>query len=213
MNWFRYLLPREDKFFDLFNRHSALLVQGAEALQQLLEGGENVELHCRRIVELENEADAVTQEVLLAVRRSFITPFDRGDIKDLIQSMDDAIDMMHKAVKTVTLFERRHFEPQMREMGALTVQAAKVTAKAIPLLQNIAANSAQVSALAQEVMKLEERADQLHEEGLKALFRTEGPANPMAYIIGSEIYSELERVMDRFEDVANEISGVMIENV
>jgi uncharacterized protein Yka (UPF0111/DUF47 family) len=70
-----------------------------------------------------------------------------------------------------------------------------------------------VSALAQEVMKLEERADQLHEEGLKALFRTEGPANPMAYIIGSEIYSELERVMDRFEDVANEISGVMIENV
>jgi predicted phosphate transport protein (TIGR00153 family) len=211
MNWFRYLLPREDKFFDLFNRHSALLVQGAEALQQLLEGGENVELHCRRIVELENEADAVTQEVLLAVRRSFITPFDRGDIKDLIQSMDDAIDMMHKAVKTVTLFERRHFEPQMREMGALTVQAAKVTA--IPLLQNIAANSAQVSALAQEVMKLEERADQLHEEGLKALFRTEGPANPMAYIIGSEIYSELERVMDRFEDVANEISGVMIENV
>jgi predicted phosphate transport protein (TIGR00153 family) len=213
MNWFRYLLPREDKFFDLFNRHSALLVQGAEALQQLLEGGENVELHCRRIVELENEADAVTQEVLLAVRRSFITPFDRGDIKDLIQSMDDAIDMMHKAVKTVTLFERRHFEPQMREMGALTVQAAKVTAMAIPLLQNIAANSAQVSALAQEVMKLEERADQLHEEGLKALFRTEGPANPMAYIIGSEIYSELERVMDRFEDVANEISGVMIENV
>jgi predicted phosphate transport protein (TIGR00153 family) len=162
---------------------------------------------------LENEADAVTQEVLLAVRRSFITPFDRGDIKDLIQSMDDAIDMMHKAVKTVTLFERRHFEPQMREMGALTVQAAKVTAKAIPLLQNIAANSAQVSALAQEVMKLEERADKLHEEGLKALFRTEGPANPMAYIIGSEIYSELERVMDRFEDVANEISGVMIENV
>ncbi|MGN6471101.1 MAG: DUF47 domain-containing protein, partial [Rhizobiaceae bacterium] len=178
-----------------------------------LEGGENVERHCRRIVELENEADQVTQDVLLAVRRSFITPFDRGDIKDLIQSMDDAIDMMHKAVKTVTLFERRQFEPQMREMGALIVQAAKITAEAIPLLQNIAANSARVSALAQEVMKLEERADELHEQGLKALFRGEGSANPMAYIIGSEIYSELERVVDRFEDVANEISGVMIENV
>lgn len=213
MNWFRYLLPREDKFFDLFNKHSALLVRGAEALQQLLEGGENVERHCRRIVELENEADQVTQDVLLAVRRSFITPFDRGDIKDLIQSMDDAIDMMHKAVKTVTLFERRQFEPQMREMGALIVQAAKITAEAIPLLQNIAANSARVSALAQEVMKLEERADELHDQGLKALFRGEGSANPMAYIIGSEIYSELERVVDRFEDVANEISGVMIENV
>jgi predicted phosphate transport protein (TIGR00153 family) len=210
MKWFRYLLPREDKFFDLFNAHSAVLVAGAEALQQLLEGGEEVERHGQRIVKLENEADEVTRSVLLAVRRSFITPFDRGDIKDLIQSMDDAIDMMQK---TVMLFERRHFEPQMREMGSLIVEAAKLTAEAIPLLQNIALNSARLSALAEEVMKVEERADELHDQGLKALIQAHGASDPMAYIIGSEIYSELERVVDRFEDVANEISGVMIENV
>ncbi|TIL69526.1 MAG: DUF47 family protein, partial [Mesorhizobium sp.] len=96
LGWFRALLPREDKFFDLFERHSRILVAGAEALQKLLDGGEGVERHCRAIVELEDQADVVTREVLLAVRKSFITPFDRGDIKDLIQSMDDAIDMMHK---------------------------------------------------------------------------------------------------------------------
>ncbi|RWK73389.1 MAG: DUF47 family protein, partial [Mesorhizobium sp.] len=101
LNWFRALLPREDKFFDLFERHSRILVAGAEALQKLLDGGEAVERHCRKIVELEDQADVVTREVLLAVRKSFITPFDRGDIKDLIQSMDDAIDMMHKVVKMV----------------------------------------------------------------------------------------------------------------
>jgi predicted phosphate transport protein (TIGR00153 family) len=213
MNWFRYLLPREDKFFDLFNEQSAILVSGAEALQLLLQGGDDIERHCRRIVELENKADDVTQKVLLAVRRSFITPFDRGDIKDLIQSMDDAIDMMQKTVKTVTLFEQRQFEPQMREMGDLVVEAAKLTAQAVPLLQNIGANAARLSALAEEVTKVEGRADELHDQGLKALFKTYGSSNPMAYIIGSEIYSELERVVDRFEDVANEISGIMIENV
>src|SRR5687768_13278487 len=109
LGWFRALLPREDKFFDLFERHSRILVAGAEALQKLLEGGENVERHCREIVDLENQADEITREVLLAVRKSFITPFDRGDIKDLIQSMDDAIDMMHKVVKMVMLFEQTSF--------------------------------------------------------------------------------------------------------
>ncbi|TIN23929.1 MAG: DUF47 family protein, partial [Mesorhizobium sp.] len=68
---------------------------------------------------LEDQADVVTREVLLAVRKSFITPFERGDIKDLIQSMDDAIDMMHKVVKMVRLFEQTSFEPRMREMGAV----------------------------------------------------------------------------------------------
>ena len=67
--------------------------------------------YCRQIVAREHEADEITREVLLAVRRTFITPFDRGDIKDLITSMDDAIDQMHKTAKAITLFEVRSFEP------------------------------------------------------------------------------------------------------
>ena len=132
LGWFRALLPREDKFFDLFERHSRILVLGAEALQELLEGGDNVELHCRKIVELEHQADEITREVMLAVRKSFITPFDRGDIKDLIQSMDDAIDMMHKIVKIVTLFEQKDFDPRMREMGAAIVEAAQADRRGDP---------------------------------------------------------------------------------
>ncbi|MDI6025090.1 DUF47 domain-containing protein [Corticibacterium sp. UT-5YL-CI-8] len=213
LGWFRYLLPREDKFFDLFTEHSRILVSGAEALEKLLQGGEGVEQHCREIIALENQADEVTRQVMQAVRLSFITPFDRGDIKDLIQSMDDAIDMMHKTVKTVSLFEQTSFEPPMREMGTTIVQAAKLTAEAIPLLQKLGPNVARLSAIAEEVMRVEERSDQLHDHGLKELFKKHGTSNPMAYIIGSEIYSELEKVVDRFEDVANEISGILIENV
>ncbi|TIU19237.1 MAG: DUF47 family protein, partial [Mesorhizobium sp.] len=95
LGWFRKLLPREDRFFDLFEQHSRTVVAGAEALQLLLQG-KDIERRCQEIIDLENEADDITAQVLLAVRRSFITPFDRGDIKDLIQSMDDAIDTMHK---------------------------------------------------------------------------------------------------------------------
>ena len=213
LGWFRALLPREDKFFDLFERHSRILVEGAEALQKVLEGGEGVEGHCRKIVELEDQADDITRDVLLAVRMSFITPFDRGDIKDLIQSMDDAIDMMNKVVKMVRLFEQTSFEPRMREMGAVIVEAAHLTAEAIPLLEKVGANVTRLGALAEEITRVEERADELHDAGLKELFKRHGNTDAMAWIVGSELYGQLEKVVDRFEDVANEISGIVIENV
>lgn len=212
LSWFRKLMPREDQFFDLFAQHSKTVVGAAEALNELL-GGTDIEGHCARIVQLEDEADEITRQVLLAVRRSFVTPFDRGDIKDLIQSMDDAIDMMQKTVKTIRLFEQKSFDPVMQEMGKTIVQAAHLIAEALPLLDRISANAPRLAALAEEVTRVEGRSDELHEQGLKDLFRRHGASNAMAYLIGSEIYGELEKVVDRFEDVANEISGIVIENV
>src|SRR5690606_25263369 len=97
---------------------------------------------CDEIIDLEHQADAITAEVLLATRKSFITPFDRSDIQDLVQSMDDAIDMMRKTVKTITLFEQKDFEPRMQEMGGAVVEAARLVAEAVPLLEKPGANSA-----------------------------------------------------------------------
>ncbi len=213
MGLFRKLMPREDAFFDMFVRHSKTVVGAAEALEKLLKG-EDVEGNCARIVKLENDADDITREVLLAVRRSFITPFDRGDIKDLIQSMDDAVDMMHKTVKTIRLFEQTSFDPLMQEMGQGIVKAAHLLAEAVPLLDKMGANAHRLSAIAEEVTRVEGRSDELHEQGLKDLYRRHGASgNAMGYMIGSEIYGNLEKIFDRFEDVANEISGILIENV
>jgi len=213
LKWFRALLPREDRFFDLFAQHSRVVVEAAESLKNLLAGEGELDDHCNRIIELENEADEITRQVLLAVRRSFITPFDRGDIKDLIQSMDDAIDTMHRTVKTIQLFEQTSFDARLREMGLLIVEAARLIAEAIPLLNRVGTHSARLSAISEEVVRVEGRADDLHDEGLKDLFKLYGKSDPMAYFIGSEIYGELEKVVDRFEDVADEISGIVIENV
>lgn len=213
LNLFRKLLPREDRFFDLFERHSRTVVGGAEALQKMLAGGPDVEHWCQQVVDLEHEADTIAAEVMLAVRRSFITPFDRSDIQDLIQSMDDAIDMMNKTVKTVRLFEKTEFDPLMQEMGGVIVEAAKLVEEAIPLLAKLGANVPRLTAIAEEITRAEERSDALHERGLKDLFRRQGNGDAMAFIIGNEIYGQLEKVVDRFEDVADEISGIVVENV
>jgi uncharacterized protein len=213
LRWFRALLPREDRFFDLFDRHSRTIVEAANSMKALLAEEGDLQQHCARIIELEDEADEVTREVLLAVRRSFITPFDRGDIKDLIQSMDDAIDMMRKTVKTIKLFQQTSFDPRMKEMGGLIVEAAELIAEAIPLLNRVGVHSTRLSAIAEQVVRIEDLSDDLHDEGLQSLFQRYGRTDPMAYMIGSEIFGELEKVVDRFEDVADEISGIVIENV
>jgi len=212
LGWFRKLLPREDRFFDLFERHVRAVVAAAEALERVL-AGEDVAANCDRIVALEKEADAIAAEVMLAVRRSFITPFDRTDIQDLIQSMDDAIDMMNKTVRTVRRFETVQFDPLMHEMGQVIAEAARLVARAVPLLAKASSNAHQLTTITEEVTRVEERSDELYERGLKDLFHRHRNGDAMAYLIGSEIYGQLEKVVDRFEDVANEISGIVIENV
>ena len=211
--WFHALLPREERFFDMFNRHSETLVAGAFALRRLLEGGDKVPEACRELTRFEQEADVITREVLLAVRRTFITPFDRGDIKDLVSLLDDAIDQMHKTAKAITLFEVRSFEPTMRDMGDIIVQAANRTHEVIPLLAAMTANATRINAITEQVVRLEERADELNDLGIKALYRASREGNPMDFIVGSEIYDHLERVVDRFEDVANRVSGIVIEHL
>ena len=213
LGWFRAIMPKEDKFFTLFEQHASILVQGAQELDRLLQGGETIPQACQAIVDLEHQADDITREVMQAVRRSFITPFDRSDIQALIQSMDDAIDRMNGTVKTVRLFEVTRFEPNMQAIGKVAVEAAQLLAEAIPLLERPGANVARLTELTEKIVQAEGRSDDLHDEGLKQLFRTHGQSAPMQFYVGKELYEALERVMDRFEDVANEISAIVIESV
>jgi len=213
MNWFQKLLPREEKFFDLFESHARILVAGADALRKLLDGGEGAARFGKIVVDKENEADRITQEVMQSVRRTFITPFDRGDIQELIQSMDDAIDQMHQTVKTITLFEVTEFDPLMRDMSELAVDAAGVTLKAVPLLREIATHAGEINAYAVAMTDLEERSDQMHDQGLRDLFRRHRTSDPMAFIVGSQVYSHLEKVLDKFERVANQVNAIVIEHL
>ena len=205
--------------------HATIVVAGAEALRGLLQGGDGIEGYCKQIFEREAEADEITRQVLTAVRRTFVTPFDRSDIQDLISSMDDSIDQMNKTAKIIDLFEVRSFEPQMREMGDIIVQAANLVLEAVPLLSAIGTHAGRLNTLTAKIIAIEEQADNVCDQGLKALFLANRQSNPqgnaqgnapdnaMSFIIGSELYDHLEKVVDRFEDVSNEINSVVVDQL
>ena len=213
LSWFQAIMPKELKFFTLFSDHAETLVEGATALRDIMKGGDGVAEACARVVAHEDAADHITREVLLNVRRTFITPFDRGDIKDLITSLDDAIDQMQKTAKVVTLFELRDFEDPMREMADIIVEAALLTREAVGLMGNMRQNVTRLNQLTEQITHIEDRSDAIYDAGRKALFLAHRQNDPMAFVVGVDLYSHLEKVMDRFEDVANRISGIVIEQV
>jgi predicted phosphate transport protein (TIGR00153 family) len=217
LGWFQALMPKEERFFRLFEKHAVIVVAGAEALRGLLGGGGTIEDYCKQIFQREAEADEVTREVLVAVRRTFITPFDRTDIQDLITSMDDAIDQMNKTAKSIILFEVRSFEPQMLQMSEIILQSAKLVLEAVPLLSSIGSNAGRLNALTTKLITIEEEADDIYDRGVKALFlanRSDGSqGNTMNFVVGSELYDHLEKVVDRFEDVANEINSIVVDQL
>ena len=87
LRWFHALMPKEERFFELFARHSDAVLAGAQALRAMMEGGEAISANCKTVMDREHDADNATREVLIAVRRTFITPFDRGSIRDLITAI------------------------------------------------------------------------------------------------------------------------------
>ncbi len=216
LGWFQALMPKEERFFELFVRHATLVVAGAEALRDLLKGGDSIPHYCKVIFDRETEADEVTRTVLTAVRRTFITPFDRSDIQGLISKLDDSIDQMNKTAKTTALFEIKHFEPQMQEMGDCIVEGSKLVLEAMPLLANIGSNADTLHTLTEKIIRVEERADQIYDRGRKALYLAslKGDAQAtMNFIIKADLYDHLEKVVDRIEDVSNEINALVTDHL
>jgi predicted phosphate transport protein (TIGR00153 family) len=213
LDWFQRLLPREHLFFPLFDRHAKAVTLAAEALRRMLDGGDGIAQSCRDVMRYEEDADHITREVLMGVRSTFITPFDRGDIKDLITAMDDAIDQMQKTAKAIVLFEVTSFAPEMRAMADAIVECAHLVARATPLLSNIGNNAGQLNEICLQISRIEGRGDEIHDRGLKALYERSKAGDAMEFVRGDEIYDHLEKSIDRFDDIANQIQAIVIEHV
>ena len=211
-HWFQTLLPRQGNFFALFEAHGETLVAGSNALVRMLQGGDAMAQHVREISEREHDADAITREVLISVRKTFLTPFDRGAITSLIGVMDDAIDQMQQVASVAAIYDVGTFEPEMQDMAAIIVEATRLIAEALPLLRAIHANAPRLHELTERLIRLEGRADEIHDAGLARAYRTLGEVAPMRFFVCREIYSHLERVVDKCEDVANEIDNLVIDH-
>lgn len=208
--WFQRLLPKTGNFFEMFEAHAATLVAGADALARLMQDGDRA--HIREVIAEEHKADDIIRNTLKMVRETFLTPFDRGAITSLIGSMDDSIDEMQAAVQAIDLYEVTSFEPEMSDMVAIMVDAATITAKAMPLLRDVGRNGKELHALTEKIVQMESRADDIHRAGLKRAFKELGPTDPLKFSVYREVYKHLERVVDAFEDVANQIDGIVIDH-
>jgi predicted phosphate transport protein (TIGR00153 family) len=196
----------------MFDRHAATLVAAANALRELSAGGKDAQVHIAEINRQEHEADDVIRQVLRSVRQTFLTPFDRGAITSLIGAMDDAIDEMQDTARAIALYDVSRFEPEMKRMVKIIVEAADLTAEAVPMLRDLTRNGPKLHILTEKLVHLESDADVIHAAGLKKAYQEYSQSSPMQFIVAREIYKHLERIIDAFEDVANEIDGIVIDH-
>src|SRR6185503_13671581 len=192
--------------------HAATLVAAATAMAKLVDGGT---AHTEQIAEInrrEHEADEITREVLQSVRRTFLTPFDRGAITSLVGALDDTVDEMQATVQAIDLYQVTEFTPQMRDMAAIALDAARLTAEAIPLLRDISRNGPRLHELTERLVRIEGHADEIHRAGLRQALADHGKTDTLRLLIEREVYKHLERIVDAFEDVADEIDGIVIDH-
>ena len=216
LRWFHALMPKEDRFFPMFAQHSRAVLAGAEALRAMLEGGDAIARNYQIVMDREHDADNVTREVLIAVRRTFITPFDRGNIRDLI-TVDGQFHRPDAEDRQVRQAVRRHGLHPAAEGNGGRHREVRATGAGRPAA---AAIDQQRSHPHQRHHRSRFRRWRAAPTsctivGLHELYKANADRRTTAlnFFVGNEVYDHLEKVVDRFDDVANVMHGIVIEHV
>jgi hypothetical protein len=207
------LMPREARFFALFNRHAGYIVEGADAIVELVRSYSDTKRRAELITQIdtcERSADKVTYETVSLLHSTFITPFDRNDIHRLISAMDDILDLMQDAAESMHLFDIQTLPPESQRMADLLATCCRKVQEAISLLSSMD-NATRALALTHEIDGLESDADAVSRAGISKLFREEQDVRQL--IKHKNVYEYLENAIDKCQDVANVIEAVVVENV
>jgi uncharacterized protein Yka (UPF0111/DUF47 family) len=204
-----HLLPRETCFFDYFEDHAHRTVEGCELFLELARGTDDVPGLCAKIKEVESACDKVTHDTVASLHRVFITPFDRNDIYRLISKMDDIMDLVEGAARSIDVYEIRESSPLLVEMAATLLESARRVAAAVGGLRNLK-NSQRILENCVEINRLENLSDKQLADAISWLFGHN--IDPISIIKWKEVFEMIETATDSCEDVANVIEGVVIEN-
>ena len=204
--------PRSDDYFILFNELTACTVRGAKLLAKISLEQDSVafDLLFADIQKAEGEADAVTGNIFTALHKSFITPFDRWEIKDLANALDDMIDCMEDIPQRAKLYGPGSFTPEMAALGQITLRATEKVQEAVALLSDMK-NAEQILKICQEIGEIESEADRVMRAGMMRLFAEVTDARKL--IRDKELYELFEEAVDRSEDAADVIHGVVLERI
>lgn len=206
---FGRFLPKETSFFEFFEQHAALTVQGAKEFQSLVTTAANIESKTRRVAEIEHETDVITHRCVEALHKTFITPLDRYDIHRFITKLDDIMDYVEAAAERILLYEITEMTPELKDMADVLTRAADEVLSACKLMSNLR-HPEKILQICVEINRLENESDAIMRRALARLFKEE--KDPIAVIKWKEIYENVENAVDRCEDVANIIEGVVLEN-
>ena len=212
---FGKLLPREGNFFEMFNQHADYIVEAAHAFAQLVANYNDPHLREKYAQDVDNAelaADRVTHEVNKAVHKTFITPIDREQIHNLINTMDDVADLFQDSAETMSLYDIRHMTDEISRLTDLSVKCCERLQSAVKLLNKLADPATADAALktCEEIDRLENDADRVLRAAMSKLFREEADVRELIKL--KAIYELLETITDKCEDVANLIEGIVLEN-
>jgi uncharacterized protein len=206
---FGRFLPRETSFFDFFEQHAALTIEGAKEFLSLVTTGTNIAARCRRISDIEHETDTITHRCVEALHKTFITPIDRDSIHRLITRMDDVMDFVEAAAERLDLYELTVMTGDVRDLADVLHRSAQQVEVAVRGLRSLRDPQATLK-LCIDINRLENEADAILRRSVARLFKEE--KDPIFVIKWKEVYENLESATDRCEDVANIIEGVILEH-
>jgi predicted phosphate transport protein (TIGR00153 family) len=212
MNFISRLMPREGRFFNLFDSHSKLIVDGALALADVLrhyDVHKDRETGIKLIEDAEHAADRITHETVQLLHTTFVTPFDRDDIHRLISRMDDVLDLIQDTGESLVLYDIQKVTPEATQLSELLLRCAERVQSAVGLMASMA-DAPAILKICQEIDKLESDADKVMRTAISSLFRNESDVRQLIKL--KAVYESLESATDKCQDVANVIESVVLEN-
>jgi predicted phosphate transport protein (TIGR00153 family) len=207
---FGRLLPKEGRFFDLFNAHAAQVLRAARELKALMENYGEREKHSRLIDEAEHAADRITAEAIRLLHKTFITPLDREHIHQLVNAMDDICDLIQDTTETLTLYDVRSITPETAQLADIALKCCERVKDVVELVGAKSHSFEAIMKTCEEIDRLESDADRVMRSAVSRLFRDEQDVREIIKL--KAIYELLEAITDRCLDVANLAEGISLEH-
>lgn len=203
------LLPKNDKFFELFQESSRTLHLASVALVDLMENYTDVPTKVAEIKRLEEVGDGIIHRTMTSLHQSFITPIDREDIAALGERMDDVLDCIEEAARYMVEYGIKEPTENARELARIILRSSEVLQIMMNLLQNSKRNVSQLLTYKDELNTLENQADQVTSRAIGDLFENHEVIDIIKW---KEVYSQLEAATDRCEEIAAIVEGIVIKH-
>lgn len=207
---FQFLVPKDTKFFPLFEQASANLITLAETLHEGVNAPKSErENYFKKIEELEATIEEITHKTHLELSRNFITPFDREDIHSLIKAIDNVADFMHGAASKMRLYQVEKITKSIRKLTEINLEACQLIGVGIKELKDMKNHKA-IKDTCKKINKLESKADSVFDKAVADIFENESDAkNIIKY---KEVLSALESASDKCKSVSNVMEQISVKH-